>query len=269
MRSSRLLIRLQTGFVALSALISGCSADDPINPSFPLTMADAKAAMEAMREMPKPLARPLVVLGGIHDPGIVSAGLAKRLGKTVQGGPIIDVAFFGADTFDACRDRVIAKVQRVAPSERPGETVEVDVVGISMGGLVARHAARPREGDGMRLRINRLFTIAAPHAGAKLATLPTFDRRQIDMRRGSAFLTSLDVGLDGVDYEIVPYVRLGDGIVGEQNAAPPGRRAWWVANPPMSLSHISASEDPRIVADIARRLRGETPYTIEPPAAVP
>jgi hypothetical protein len=67
----------------------------------------------------------------------------------------------------------------------------------------------------------------------------------------------------------VPYVRLGDRIVGADHAAPAGRVAWWVPNPPMELAHVGASGDPRVRADVARRLRGETPLTKTPPAAVP
>jgi len=250
-------------------LLAGCSADRPLNPSFPLTYRQAEDALRQMRGEPRPLERPLVVMAGIHDPGFIVSALAKRLGKTVTGGPIIEVAFFGSDTFDDCRDKVIESVEKVLPSDDPNATAEVDVVAISMGGLVARNAAQKRADDGRRLNVRRLFTISSPHRGAKLAVLPTFDRRQVDMRAGSAFLVSLDASLADGDYELLAYVRLGDVIVGPKNAAPPGRTAWWVANPPLSLAHVQASGDARIVADIARRLRGETPFSTLPAAPLP
>ena len=91
--------------------------------------------------------------------------------------------------------------------------IEVDVVAISMGGLIARYAAMPLPDDSRQLRIRRLFTISTPHRGAKLAALPTFDQRQIDMRPGSAFLASLDDALADADYDLLPYVRgEADGV---------------------------------------------------------
>jgi pimeloyl-ACP methyl ester carboxylesterase len=147
-------------------------------------------------------------------------------------------------------------------------TVEVDVIGFSMGGLVARHAARPNS-LGKRLNIRRLFTISSPHRGARLASLPTVDQRMIDMRPGSAFLADLNSHLSEADYELLAYTRLGDMIVGPENAAPPGMSPWWVANASFSLAHISAGADPRILADIARRLRNEPPFTTTPASPLP
>jgi hypothetical protein len=136
-----------------------------------------------------------------------------------------------------------------------------------MGGIVSRHAARPRE-DGRRLRVRRLFTIASPHRGARMATLPTLDRRQIDMRPGSPFLAELDGALEQADYELVTYARLGDAVVGAANSAPHGRDPWWVDCPPLGFAHLGAGHDHRILADIARRLRGEEPLVREPPVPV-
>ena len=115
----------------------------------------------------------------------------------------------------------------------------------------------------------RLFTISTPHRGADLAALPTWDARQIDMRAGSDLLRQLDAALPTTRYSVYPYVRLGDVLVGAANTAPPGTTPWWVANQPLSLPHAGAYTDPRIVADIARRLRHEPPFTTDPPAPLP
>jgi pimeloyl-ACP methyl ester carboxylesterase len=254
----------------LLALLAGCSADKPLNPSFPLTVAQAREALRDMRADPKPLDRPVLVLSGIHDPGIVVASVANRLRPiTTEGAMIRVVSFFGADTFDACRKRVLDKAEALlAASGEKGAAGELDVVAVSMGGLVARWAALAQAEDDRRLRIRRLFTISSPHRGANMAGVPTFDERIIDMRPGSAFLASLDAALEDAEYELIPYVRLGDAIVGEENAAPPGRGAWWVATG-VSLAHVSAYDDLRIIADIARRLRGEDPFTRDPSAEMP
>jgi len=254
----------------LLAVLAGCSADKPLNPSFPLTVAQARQALRNMRADPKPLQRPVLVLSGIHDPGLVVASVANRLrGITTDGAMIQTVSFFGADTFDACRKRVLDKAEALlAAGGENNAAGEIDVVAISMGGLVARYAAMPRAEDDRSLRIKRLFTISSPHRGASMAGLPTFDQRIIDMRASSAFLADLDAATEEADYELIPYVRLGDAIVGEENAAPPGGQAWWVAAG-VSLAHVSAYDDLRIIADIARRLRGEEPFTRDPPAEIP
>jgi hypothetical protein len=64
-------------------------------------------------------------------------------------------------------------------------------------------------------------------------------------------------------------VRLGDGIVGARYAAPPNTAPRWVPTPPLGDSHNGASKDPRILADILRRLRGESPITTTPQAPLP
>ncbi len=102
-----------------------------------------------------------------------------------------------------------------------------------------------------------------------MALLPTFDRRAIDMRAGSAFLDELEPDHFESEYEIYPYTRLGDGVVGVENAAPTGQSPWWVPNIPGSFSHLFVMNDPRLLADIARRLRGESPFTSRPATAPP
>jgi hypothetical protein len=149
--------------------------------------------------------------------------------------------------------------------------MEVDVVATSMGGLIARHAACvPSEPAASRPRLNiaRLFTISTPHRGASLAVTPTLDQRVIDMREGSNFLHRLNVEFPPA-YEVVAYVSVPDYVVGERNTALPGQTPWWVVSAPFTSSHMCANDDPRIIADIARRLRGEQPFTIDPPSPLP
>lgn len=266
------IVRFLVITVLLTVFLSaaGCSADIPANPSFALTYSDAKAALAQMRRDPKSLERPLIIAGGYQDPGLIAPGIANRFRKLTGGSDnIISVTYFSlVGTFDACSDRLIDVVQEQFPNDDPSVTTEVDVIGYSMGGLVARYAAQPREGE-RRLRINRLFTISTPHRGANLAGIPTADARQIDMRAGSAFLKQLDLQLPEADYELYTYSRLDDLIVGTENAAPLGANPWWVANPPFSLAHVEACKDPRILADIARRVRGETPFATSPAAPLP
>ncbi len=258
--------------VLLMALLAAaaCSADRPANPSFQLTLADADAALVQMRAQPMHLHRPLVVIGGIYDPGWGIADLAAQLRSLVSTDtPVLAVGSLGSGTMALWRDGVIDRIETACPSDRPGWTVDVDVVAFSMGGLVARYAAMPRSDGADRLRIHNLFTISTPHRGARLADWPTLDDRVVDMRAGSAFLADLDTALPECTYDLFSYVRLGDVIVGQVNAAPAPSSAWWVPNIPLQMSHRDAYRDPRILADIARRLRSEPPFSTSPPAPLP
>lgn len=256
----------------LTALLGGCVATP--NPSFPVTRAEAEAALREMSDDPQPLERPVIVAAGLFDAGMDVQKIAATLRGVVARGDrdkIASASFVSltTGTFDGCRDHLIDKVERAWGVTGGDETIEVDVIGFSMGGLVARYAAMPRTDGGRRLAIRRLFTISTPHRGARMAGVPTFDRRTIDMRAGSAFLASLDDALPDAAYTMYSYTRLGDWIVGAENAAPAGQTAWWVPTPPLALAHVGAATDPRIMADIARRLRGEPPLATDPPAPLP
>ncbi|TVQ30881.1 MAG: hypothetical protein EA376_11495 [Phycisphaeraceae bacterium] len=148
------------------------------------------------------------------------------------------------------------------PSSDPEWTTEVDVVAVSMGGLVARLGATEAFAEGeegrKRLRIRRLFTMATPHRGAALADLLALDSAASDMKRDSLLLRALDEALPSSEYEIIPYARTRDWTVGASRAAPPDCEPIWVDGPAF-LSHATIAMDGRILIDIARRLRGEWP----------
>ena len=252
---------------SLSCLwLVGCASQ--MNPSFPVTTAQAKAAMRQMWEDPQPFERPVVVAAGLLDPGFDVQRIADSLRRITTGENMVtSVTFMSLTTgsFDGCRDYLIERVEETFGTTDSPETIEVDVIGFSMGGLVARHASRRRSDGGKRLAIRRLFTISTPHRGARMAQLPTLDQRAVDMRADSEFLAELDEALPEAEYELYSYARLGDWIVGVENAAPPGLTAWWVPSPPLSFAHLGAANDPRILADIALRLRGEAALTTAPP----
>lgn len=256
--------------VGLGLSAAGCTTTP--NPSFPVTVSEANAAIRDMESTPAHAQRPVVILGGILDPGIAVNHISKRFGRVLDEDSIIPITFAFEPTFDQCRAKVIEVVDATHPSIDPEWTTEVDVIAVSMGGLIGRYAAAAApEGDGFgrRLRVRRLFTIASPHRGANLAGLPTLDEKQIDMRYGSAFLTNLEDAYESSSYELIPYVRLGDAIVGVENAAPFEDTPYWVPIGPLEMAHLFSWSDSRIMADIMRHLRGETPFTTNPRAPIP
>jgi len=259
--------------LALLALVGiGCATSGPVNPSLPISCDGAGVAIEAMAAAPRALERPVIVVGGFLDPGLGSWWVGRRLRRVVSDPDrVIGVSFFTCCDFENCRERLIAAVDEAFPSADPEWTTEVDVVGVSMGGVVARDAAaaRPNGVRARRLRIARLFTLSSPHRGATLAGIPSFHPLQVDLRYGSDFLRRLDAESRVARYEVFPYVRLDDRIVGPENAAPFGQDPWWLSNDLFSAAHVAGCIDPRAHADIARRLRGEAPIATSPAAPLP
>jgi hypothetical protein len=254
--------------ISLLIFMVGCAAQ-PTNPSFPITARQADRDLDRIAAAPRPLDRPLVVIGGFTDPGLAPTAVRMRFDELTADKRIINVQLGTCFSFDECRTKVVNAVEHAFPSRDPSQTVAVDVIGLSMGGLAARYAAMPAgPAHRKRLRIARLFTISSPLNGARMAAEAPLVHPLIEpMRPGSKMLR--DINAAAPAYPIFSYVRLGDNPVGAFYAAPPGRVAWWLSTPPLSIAHTGAMWDPRILADIARRLRGEAPFATDPPAPLP
>jgi hypothetical protein len=257
--------------IALWFFFAGC-ATGPDNPSFPLTMAQARLEIAAMRKNPRPLPRPLVVIGGYEDPFFATDLAFPYYWAAMYEPKIIEVSLINCGSIEECRAHILAEVNAVCGNTDPNWTAEVDVVGVSLGGLAARFAAAPSRipNAPQRLRIARLFTMSSPLAGAKAADLALTDFQR-ELRRDSPLFKYLAAADPDPKYEIYSYVHLGDEMVGQENAALPGRTPYWLPNIPfvLILPHPQIMLDDRVYADIIRRLRGETPYTLPTPAPFP
>ena len=257
--------------ICAMAAVIGCATDVPRNPSFDVSVVNGRTIVRELgAERPRAV-RGVVVIGGLYDPlNISTSGLAKRVGGMLdeRDGPL-SINVFGAATTDELRERVIDRVEAWRASEEPGHTVEVDVVGYSLGAVVARDAAIARPGA-RRLNVRRIFSIVGPHRGAALAELPDFDQRVWAIRAGSAFIGRINETLwPGEGYELFCYTRLGDSVIGEANAAPPGRSPWWVPTGALERQHGDAYKDPRILADIGLRLAGRDGIGTRPESPLP
>ncbi|MEM8953859.1 MAG: hypothetical protein AAGD22_06890 [Verrucomicrobiota bacterium] len=252
--------------IFLAAALSSCTTPLSHNPSFNITRSDGRETIAQLQETPEPLERPLIIIGGFFDPGVGAKTLKNKFSKITTDTPIVAIPLVGCKNFDACVTRVLREIKTQLPNGNSDETLEVDVVGISMGGLVARYAAVPHSYR-TRLHIHRLFTISSPHQGAKLAPLPAFNELQIEMRPGSVVLQAIEESTP--DYEIYPYVRLGDEIVGADNAAPAGENPWWVPAHIGEPRHHFAFVDSRFLAEIGLKLRGYEGYATHPRTPLP
>jgi hypothetical protein len=140
-----------------------------------------------------------------------------------------------------------------------------------MGGIVGRYAAiAPRsESNARRLNVVRLFSLASPHQGALASSLNLPHEMMSQVEPDSEFIAWINEADVDHDYVHYCYVRLGDDVVGAENAAPAGATPWWLPNPAFEHAHIAGTLDNRFWADIARRLRGEPAYATVPPAPIP
>lgn len=219
-----------------------------------------------MQAAPHALHHPLLIVGGMLDPGIASSWLRSRFSAITGDGRVVSVSLGECMSMDDCCEKIIRAVDAAYPSPGGNQTAEVDVIGFSLGGVASRYASLPTAHR--RLNIARLFTISSPMRGALAAQrLPLMHPLQRDLRPGSDVVNALNASKP--TYPIYSYIRLGDTVVGQENAALEGTAVWWVPDAPMTAPHSGAYFDARILADIARRLRDETPLARSPASALP
>lgn len=238
--------------VLIFCLVGGCTTVKPLGGGGGVTPEQAAKADV-----------PLVVIGGWADPGIGGTVAATKLRDLTGNGRILAVHPGLAWSFDGAGNKVVDEVEK-----HFGPNAQVDVVGISMGGITARHAAAPdaRFGkEGHRLNIRNLFTIASPHSGSQLANLAGFWGTGLAMRSNSPFLQRLARREADGDYPIVAYARTYDYTIGPGSALPDhlldrGQLIWMPANP-LGGGHWRPYADERILGDIARRLTTEARRT--------
>jgi len=258
-----LRIHLAILSLLLTLGIGGCAASIP-NSLFPAEREIVSAEEERMQESRVRLERPVVVLAGYRSTMRQPSRIVMRLQRMTsgRGDDFLPVSYFWVSDMNEATRRTIDAVEARWPSSDPEWTTEVDVVAVSMGGLVARLGASEAFGDGepdhKRLRIRRLFTLATPHRGSTLAELLALDSAAAAMKPGSSLLRALDEALPEAEFEIIPYARTRDWTVGASRTAPPDAEPIWVDGPTF-MSHATIALDGRILIDIARRLRGEWP----------
>lgn len=257
-----------TGIITIALSIPACVRIYADTPSFDLSHGQVRAEVRRLKAAPvNDLERPVVILSGYRAVPSMAHRVRDRLCSmtTKNHDDFYSVAYtFRGDIIEMV-DLSVDRISDRFGTNGADETIEVDVVAISMGGLVARVAAEDpvlHDRDGRRLRINRLFTLATPHRGANLAKYIRPDQAAEDVRPGSAFLEDLNSRTNERDYELVCYGQTRDGWVGAKNTAPPGMEPYWTGGTLM-WSHFNAPSNPWFLADIARRLRGEEPIALE------
>ncbi len=227
------------------------------NPDFSYDQADFVAARGRVKGARGSQRRPVVFLSGYHSPS-----LPMRLFRR---------SLVGLGALEGVYSRVISyplawtvemaakKAERVIRAD-PRLAGEIDVVGHSMGGIVARQLTTMES-----CKIRRLFTLATPHRGAILAQWVRPDAGTTQLRAGSKLLAELDAALPlwrAQGGELCCYATLRDWMVGATRSTPLNEPLNWLDVHHVHarmLSHYVIVTDERIILDLALRLVGQAP----------
>ena len=259
----------QTSVLVLLIVLGGCTTLTGPSKDNPLPKSELRADLEQMRAEPVELERPVVVIDGWLNYG--GASIITRELKDLTGSD--EDLFFKYhyplifSTLESNARKIVEIVEERWPSDDPEWTTEIDAVGFSMGGLIARVAAEsPKNGKKprKRLKVNRMFTIAAPHKGTGwwLGWIPVDQMSWAVSLYGGGYRTWLDERLVEADYEIYCYGQGNDWVSGNNFEATGHREI--KARGQFMFSHTSSYGNYRHLADIAARLRGEDPIVPDP-----
>jgi pimeloyl-ACP methyl ester carboxylesterase len=160
-----------------------------------------------------PAARPVLLLHGFASSPRTLAFLARHVRRNLRR-PVLrpDLGLGFGDLRDAAERAYDAVVEAGAP--------EVDVVGHSLGGLVASYLLK-RIDRGRRVR--RVITLGAPHAGTRLAWLGAVATRGLarglrQMLPGSRLLAELAAEPVPRGTELLAIAGDADAVVAEHSA---------------------------------------------------
>ncbi len=101
----------------------------------------------------------MLLVGGYMDPNVVPTYQKLFFEKVSSNALLIPVSVGFCNSFGDCRDKVIEAVDEACPNHDPVWTSEVDVVGVSLGGLVARYAAARVTGPGASAAVANRKTV--------------------------------------------------------------------------------------------------------------
>ncbi len=147
--------------------------------------------MSENRAVAPPAAPPLVLVHGLFDTPEIFRGLRHFLGNRRE--PLLAPHLphrLGATSLETLAQRLGEQIEAAFGVEQP-----VDVLGFSMGGLIARTWIQLCGGAS---RTRRFLSVASPHGGSLVAVpWPRFLLAGVaDMKPGSSLLRRLDADLD-------------------------------------------------------------------------
>jgi len=191
--------------------------------------------------------RPIVLVHGYAMNRANFLPLALRLSRAGLG-PIVGFEYWTLGKTASAARRLGTLIEEVR--ERTGATT-VDLVGHSMGGVVARYYVTLGGGDGV---VANLVTLGSPHAGTDASAIG-IGRPIRELLGGSSLLTRLAAAPPPARTRMTVIWSRGDALVpGEREARPRGRG---VEDEVVfdDLGHLGLLASRRVAAAIVERLK--------------
>ncbi|MDR7281178.1 esterase/lipase family protein [Catenuloplanes atrovinosus] len=132
---------------------------------------------------------PVILIHGYNSSTDAWGPLTRRL--IAAGYDAADIHPFGYDYRRSNVTTAARLADLVAEVRREHGAARVDLIGHSMGALVARYYARNLGGTGT---VDDLVSLSAPHHGARIFAICRFDAACRELVPGSAFLRALNAG---------------------------------------------------------------------------
>ena len=160
---------------------------------------DPKSSSAPTAQLPGPTSPPVVLLHGFIDNRSVFLLLRRSLAQ--HGRQQIESLNYSPLTCDIrCAAELLGRhIEEIC--ERSGSD-RVDVVGHSLGGLIARYYVQRLGGD---LRVRTLVTLGTPHAGTRVVPLANAHPIVRQMRPGSAVIEELALPAPGCRTQFVSF----------------------------------------------------------------
>ncbi|MEU4874935.1 alpha/beta fold hydrolase [Streptomyces sp. NPDC021608] len=212
--------------------------------------------------LPAHSAPPVVLLHGFIDNRSVFVLLRRSLAQ--HGRPRVESLNYSPLTCDirTAADLLGRHIEEIC--ERTGST-QVDVVGHSLGGLIARYYVQRLAGDA---RVRTLVTLGTPHAGTRVAPLANAHPIVRQMRPGSELIEELSRPAPGCRTHFVSFWSDLDHLMDPLESACVDHPDLLAQNVRVTgIGHLALPVHPAVATGIRQALDSEHPATPEGVAA--
>ncbi|MFD0373261.1 lipase family alpha/beta hydrolase [Streptomyces sp. NPDC127114] len=220
--------------------------------------APSPAAGDGSRPGPGAAARPVVLLHGFVDNRSVFVLLRRALAR--HGRDSVESLNYSPLTCDLRTAAELLGRRVTELLDRTGHT-EVDLVGHSLGGLIARYYVQRLGGDA---KVRTLVTLGTPHSGTAFAPLALADAHPLvrQMRPGSEVLTELAGPAPGCRTRFVSFWSDLDQVMVPVETARLDHPDLTVHNVRVSgVGHLALPVHPTVATGILRALDDGAPAT--------
>lgn len=187
--------------------------------------------------------RPIIVLHGYAMNRANFRALGRRLGDAGLG-PVLGFEYY---TLGKTGDAARALAEYVEEVRAATECDQVDLIGHSMGGVVARYYVSLLGGDGVAAN---LVTLGSPHLGTDVSAIG-FGHPARELLLGSTTMQRLEAAGRPAHTRLTVVWSRADALVPGARQARVGGADELVYE---DLGHLGLLDDPRVAAEIVARL---------------